>query len=59
MIFVRPGLAQAVMAILVAKLGGKITLTQHDFGDIAYKRLEEEGFEDGRIELTVVGKTAQ
>jgi hypothetical protein len=50
-----------LFAILVRKLGGKVTITQADLDDIAYCRLFEEGFEASNvlIEFRVQERTKQ
>lgn len=48
-----------VIAILVRRLGGRITIEQHDIDNIAYGRLMEEGHGDGSFDLFNDERTQQ
>lgn len=39
-----PKLVRIVVAALVAKLGGSVTITQADIDDVAFNRVIEEGY---------------
>lgn len=49
-----PKLAPILFSILVKRLGGKVTITQADFDDIAYGKLLEEGYETGILTFEYV-----
>ena len=57
-IFDHPGLPQAVVAILVKKLGGDVALTQDDFDAIPGVQLLEISAPDGTLQLTLKPKGA-
>jgi hypothetical protein len=50
-IFSDPTLTMVAICVLVAKLGGKATITQADIDTVAYTRLLEHVQTDGSIEL--------
>lgn len=58
-VFSDPTITMTVVGLLVAKLGGKVTVTQADVDAIAYAQLLEHGHPDGSIELEVRYPNAQ
>lgn len=46
-----PELTLIILAVMVKRLGGNVSIVQADIDDVAYNRLIEEGFENGRLEL--------
>ena len=49
-----PELALILFAVMVKRLGGTVLITQADIDEVAYNRMEEEGFGDGSIEFRLV-----
>lgn len=52
--FNNPVLTTILFAIMVKRLGGKVTITQTDIDDVAYNRLDEDGCDDGSLEFRLV-----
>ena len=49
-----PNLTTILFAILVKRLGGTVRIEQSDIDEVAYNRLEEEGFIDGVVEFRLI-----
>lgn len=49
-----PQLTTILFAIMVKRLGGSVRITQSDIDDVAFNRLQEEGFEDGSLEFRLL-----
>lgn len=53
-IFLNPVATKLVFAILVKRLGGKVTVRQADIDDVSFNRLEESLETDGALEFELV-----
>lgn len=47
-------LAKLLFAVLVKRLGGKVTITQKDIDEVAYSTLNEYRYPDGSPEFVLV-----
>ena len=43
-----------LFAILVKKLGGSVEITQSDVDSVAYSRMEEDWYQDGRLAFRLI-----
>ena len=50
-VFTDPTVNMLVVAVLVQKLGGTVSITQADIDQVAFLRLMENGADDGAITL--------
>lgn len=55
-IFHTPAGRMCLVAVLLEKLGGSVTITQDEINNVAYEGLKEESDYDSKMTLTLVRK---